>query len=84
MTGEKLTIYIGITIVIILEGVFVFLQDSVVPIGPDVTAINHQADAYKKQNIQLHDQYLHLQSYQYIAARAKEMGFVPAAIVYLR
>lgn len=84
MTGEKLTIYIGIAVLVILEAIYIFVQDSVVPVGPDITVIKQQADAYKKQNIQLHDQYLHLQSYQYIAARAKEMGFVPAEIVYLR
>lgn len=84
MTLEKLTIYIGIIIVAILELTYVVLQDSIVPPGQELTMIQQKTQDYYRQNLQLNNQYLALTSYQTISAEAHAMGFVPARYIYLK
>lgn len=79
-----LVIYLELITILLLQIFYVYTQNSLVTRGQDLAATNEELGKYKRENIVLHNELLHLQSLMYISEEARKQGFVPAQYIYFK
>ena len=80
---EKILLIVIISLIIILEGVYIFLQQKFSGSGRDYIAIYEKIQNLKVENLILHEKILDESSFLYLSKMASSEGFINQTVTYL-